>query len=82
MVLYALIAVSLTATTVSKAVSALATVGVTTGATSSLSIPAQCLIILFMYFGRVGPMSLAIALNIKQEPINTVKNPTENITVG
>jgi trk system potassium uptake protein TrkH len=65
-----------------ESVSATATVGLTRNLTPFLNVFGKWIIIATMYFGRVGPMSLAIALNIKQEPINTVKNPTENITVG
>ena len=43
-----------------ESVSALATVGLTAGATSVLSIPAQFLIILYMYFGRVGMLTLSL----------------------
>ena len=41
-------------------VSALATVGLTAGATPLLSVPAQLMIILFMYFGRVGILTLSL----------------------
>ena len=43
-----------------EAVSALATVGLTAGATGSLSIPAQILIIIYMYFGRVGVLTISL----------------------
>lgn len=43
-----------------EAVSAIATVGLTAGATGSLSIPAQFLIILYMYFGRVGVLTISL----------------------
>ena len=43
-----------------ETVSALATVGLTAGTTGSLSIPAQCLIILYMYFGRVGVLTISL----------------------
>lgn len=43
-----------------EAVSALATVGLTAGATGSLSIPAQILIIVYMYFGRVGVLTISL----------------------
>lgn len=43
-----------------EAVSALATVGLTAGATASLSIPAQFLIMIFMYFGRVGVLTISL----------------------
>ena len=43
-----------------ESVSALATVGLTAGATGSLSIPAQLLIIVYMYFGRVGVLTISL----------------------
>lgn len=43
-----------------EAVSALATVGLTAGVTGSLSIPAQILIIIYMYFGRVGVLTISL----------------------
>ena len=43
-----------------ESVSALATVGITAGATGSLSIPAQLLIIVYMYFGRVGVLTISM----------------------
>ena len=43
-----------------ESVSALATVGLTAGATGSLSIPAQILIMVYMYFGRVGVLTISL----------------------
>ena len=43
-----------------EAVSALATVGLTAGVTGSLSIPAQLLMIVYMYFGRVGVLTISL----------------------
>ena len=43
-----------------ESVSALATVGLTAGGTPLLSIPAQILIIIYMYFGRVGVLTIAL----------------------
>ena len=43
-----------------EAVSALGTVGLSAGATGSLSIPAQILIIIYMYFGRVGVLTISL----------------------
>lgn len=43
-----------------EAVSALATVGLTAGVTPVLSIPAQILIIIYMYFGRVGVLTISL----------------------
>ncbi|MBQ3489109.1 MAG: potassium transporter KtrB [Clostridia bacterium] len=65
-----------------ETVSATATVGLSRNLTPFLNIPGKLIIIATMYFGRVGPISLAIAFNIKKETVNIIKNPTENITVG
>lgn len=43
-----------------EAVSALATVGLSAGVTGNLSIPAQILIIIYMYFGRVGILTISL----------------------
>ena len=43
-----------------EAISALGTVGLSAGATGSLSIPAQFLIIIYMYFGRVGVLTISL----------------------
>ena len=43
-----------------ETVSALATVGTTTGATGKLSLVAKILIIIYMYFGRVGVLTISL----------------------
>ena len=43
-----------------EAISALGTVGLTAGATGVLTVPAQILIILYMYFGRVGVLTISL----------------------
>lgn len=43
-----------------ESISALATVGVTAGATTKLSAAAKILIILYMYFGRVGVLTISL----------------------
>ena len=43
-----------------ETVSALATVGLTAGVTPLLSVPAQILIIIYMYFGRVGVLTISL----------------------
>lgn len=65
-----------------ETVSATATVGLTRNLTSLLNSYGKCIIIATMYLGRVGPISLAIAFNIKREKKNIIKNPTEEISVG
>lgn len=65
-----------------ETVSATATVGLTRGVTPLLNLWGKLVIIATMYFGRIGPISLAIALSTRRETVNTVKNPTEDISVG
>ncbi len=65
-----------------ETVSATATVGLTRNLTATLNIWGKLIIIVTMYLGRVGPISLALVLNIKKEKWNTVKTPYEEISVG
>ncbi len=65
-----------------EAVSATATVGLTRNLTSSLNYFGKIIIIATMYFGRIGPVSLALMLNRKNDNKNIIKNPTEDISVG
>lgn len=65
-----------------ECVSATATVGLSRNLTPSLNSIGKVIIIGAMYFGRVGPISLAVALNLKKQHPNTIKNPTEDISVG
>lgn len=65
-----------------EAVSATATVGLTRNLTPSLNAAGKLIIIATMYLGRIGPISLAVALNMKKENKNIIKNPTEDISVG
>lgn len=65
-----------------ETVSAAATVGLTRSLTSELNLWGRIIIIITMYLGRVGPISLMIALNTKKETKNIIKNPTEDISVG
>lgn len=65
-----------------ETVSATATVGLTRNLTSILNIWGKIIIIVTMYLGRVGPISLLIAFNIKSEKRNIIKNPVEDVSVG
>lgn len=65
-----------------ETVSATATVGLTRNLTSGLNLWGKLIIICTMYLGRVGPISLLIALNTKKESKNIIKNPMEEISVG
>lgn len=65
-----------------ETVSATATVGLTRNLTATLNGWGKLIIIVTMYFGRVGPISLALALNTKKDKQNIVKTPFEEISVG
>ena len=65
-----------------ETVSATATVGLTRDLTPSLNSAGKAIIIVTMYLGRVGPISLALALNSSKKQRNLIKNPTEDISVG
>ncbi|MBQ2895575.1 MAG: potassium transporter KtrB [Oscillospiraceae bacterium] len=62
--------------------SATATVGLTRALTPTLELPGKLVILVTMFLGRVGPISLAIAFNTGRKNINVIKNPTETISVG
>ena len=65
-----------------ETVSASATVGLSRNLTSSLSVLGKLVIIFTMYFGRVGPISMAVALGSKNESQNVISEPTEEIIIG
>ena len=65
-----------------ETVSATATVGLTRNLTPSLNTIGKLIITATMYFGRVGPISLAIAFALKNNNKNLIKHPTEKISVG
>jgi trk system potassium uptake protein TrkH len=65
-----------------ETVSATATVGLSRNLTSTLNEAGKLIIILTMYLGRVGPISLAVALGSKNESQNVITEPIEDIIVG
>ena len=65
-----------------EAVSALATVGLTAGVTASLSIPAQFLIILFMYFGRVGVLTISLGFLMGDKAEERFRYAQTNLLIG
>ena len=65
-----------------ETVSATATVGLSRNLTSTLNMSGKLIIIVTMYFGRVGPISLAVALGSKNESQNVIAEPTEDISIG
>ncbi len=65
-----------------ETVSATATVGLSRNLTASLNTFGKLIIIATMYLGRVGPISLAVALGSKNESQNVISEPTEDISIG
>ncbi len=65
-----------------ETVSATATVGLTRALTPLLTTAGKIIIILTMYAGRIGPISLAVAFASKKEIVNNIKDPTEEVVVG
>ena len=68
--------------TVYETVSATATVGLSRNLTASLDSFGKLVIIFTMYFGRVGPISLAVALGSSTDSRNLISEPTEEISIG
>jgi len=65
-----------------ETVSATATVGLSRNFTSTLNTFGKIIIVVTMYFGRIGPISLAVALGRKNESQNVISEPTEDISIG
>lgn len=65
-----------------ETVSATATVGLSRNLTASLNTIGKIIIIMTMYFGRVGPISLAVAFGSRQQSQNLISEPTEEISIG
>ena len=65
-----------------ETVSATATVGLSRNLTSTLNELGKLIIIVTMYLGRVGPISLAVAIGSKNESQNVISEPTEDISIG
>ena len=65
-----------------EAVSALATVGLTAGATGNLSVAAQILIIIYMYFGRVGVLTLSLGFLMGNRAEERFRYAQTNLLIG
>ncbi len=63
-----------------ESVSAICTVGLSTGITPNLDATGKILISILMYVGRVGPLTVALALGERRK--TTVEFPTTRIVVG
>lgn len=64
-----------------ECVSAIGTVGMSTGITRSLTLAPRLIIAFLMFCGRVGSVSFALAL-MEKRAAPPIKNPREKITIG
>jgi trk system potassium uptake protein TrkH len=64
-----------------EAVSAFATVGLSTGVTATLSVPGRLVIVATMLIGRIGPLTLALALAGRVRA-SAVERPEERVLIG
>jgi Trk-type K+ transport system membrane component len=61
--------------------SALATVGLSTGVTADLPAPARDLLVFLMFLGRIGPLTLASSLALRERP-QQYRLPEEQPIIG
>jgi trk system potassium uptake protein TrkH len=64
-----------------EAMSGLATVGLSTGITPDLSIPGKLILFIAMFIGRLGPITVAYALQSRQKPPR-YRFPDANVRIG
>ena len=65
-----------------ESVSALATVGLTAGVTPNLGIVAQMMIILFMFFGRVGVLTISLGFLMGDKAEDRFRYADTNLLIG
>jgi len=64
-----------------ETISALGTVGLSCGVTTSLSDASRLLLVGLMYLGRLGPLTVAMALS-RENPVTDWRYPEEDVMVG
>lgn len=65
-----------------EAASALATVGLSTGLTPTLGVASQLLIIVFMFFGRVGVMTISLGFLLRRKADDQFRYAEANFIIG
>ena len=65
-----------------ESVSALATVGLTAGTTAKLSVAAKLLIIVYMYFGRVGVLTISLGFLMGDRVEERFRYAYTNLLIG
>ncbi len=65
-----------------ETVSALGTVGLSTGITGSLHAVSKLLLMVLMFFGRVGPITMMVAIGRRIQDRDLIHYPKERIHIG
>lgn len=65
-----------------ESASALATVGLTAGVTAKLSLAAKLLMIVFMYFGRVGVLTISLGFLMGDKAVQRYQYAYTNLLIG
>lgn len=65
-----------------ESISALATVGVTAGVTTSLSVAAKILMIVYMYFGRIGVLTISMGFLMGDRAQERFRYAHTNLLIG
>lgn len=65
-----------------ESVSAIGTVGLTTGITSGLSVSSRILIIIYMYFGRVGILTISLGFLMNEHTQERFRYAQTNLLIG
>jgi trk system potassium uptake protein TrkH len=64
-----------------EAVSALATVGLSTGITPELTSAGKILLIVLMFVGRLGPLTMAVAISRRARPVR-LRYAEDHVMIG
>jgi len=64
-----------------ETVSALGTVGLSTGLTPSLSVPGKLIVMILMFVGRLGPLTVAVAVS-RQRSKRVIRYAEEPVMIG
>ena len=65
-----------------ETVSAICTVGLSTGVTAGLNLGSKLLLIVYMFFGRVGILTISFAFLTKTPPANAIRRPETRVLIG
>lgn len=65
-----------------ETVSALGTVGLTAGVTTKLTVLCQIMIIIFMYFGRVGILTISLGFLLSNKAEDRIQYAQTNLLIG